>query len=100
MSILRGSRSRLCLLSANVPVAAAHAIEHNRFTAPAGRPRFRPEIKLYRLPSIATLRLQAGTRSWLVTAVHHAILPAAIAWIASYHAVSVALSFPGTPCVA
>src|SRR5437870_7243157 len=63
MSNLRGvccSAVRLSGLSRDVPIAAAHAVKHNRFAAPAGRLRFRPEIELNRLPSIAVLRLRPG----------------------------------------
>src|SRR6266567_1493804 len=96
MSILRGARCGAVRLSGfprDMSVAAAYTVKHNRFAAPAGRLRFRPEIELNRLPSIAVLRLKAEAGCWLVTAMHHAILATAIARDAVYHAVPVPLGF-------
>src|SRR2546428_12491276 len=96
MSVLRGARCsavRLSRLPRDMSVAAAYTVKHNRFAAPAGRLRFRPEIELDRLPSIARLRLKAKAGSWLVAAVHHAILATAVTRDAVHHPVSVPLRF-------
>src|SRR5881397_3555261 len=96
MSILRGVRCsavRLSGLPRNMPVAAAHAVKHNRLAAPPGRLRFRPKIEPNRLPSIAALRLEPEAGSWLVAAVHHAILATAVACDAIHNAISVPLRF-------
>src|SRR5215467_13119704 len=93
MSMLRGSRSSFGSLSAKMPIATAHTVEYHRFTTAAGWFRFRPEIELNCLPSIATLRLQAKTGGWLVTAVDHTILAAAVPRDAVHHPVSVPLGF-------
>src|SRR5439155_11584075 len=96
MSILRGVRCSAVLLSGfprEMPVAAADAVKHNCFAASAGGLWLPPEIKLNRLPSIATLRLQAKAGGRLVTAVHHAILATAVACDALHDAVSVPFRF-------
>src|SRR5437660_10859095 len=96
ISILRGvccSAVRLSGLPRDMPVAAAHAVKHNRLAAPTGRLRFRPEIELDRLPRIATLCLEAEAGGWLVTAMHHAILATAVTRNAAHHAIPVSLRF-------
>src|SRR6266480_6976569 len=88
MSILRRLRSRnFSVLTSFVAVSATHAVESESFAAAAGRFRFRSEIKLDRLPSIAALRLQTETGRRFVPAVHHAILTTRIARHAVNHAV-------------
>src|SRR5262249_8029117 len=88
-----GSTVRLSGLPSNMSVAAAYAVKHNRFAAPAGRLRFRPEIELDRLPRIAPPCLEAEAGGWLVTAIPHAILATAVTCDTVHHAVSVPFGF-------
>src|SRR5204863_8793245 len=96
MSILRGVRCSAVLLSGfprEMPVAAADAVKHNCFAASAGGLWLPPEIEPNRFPSIAALRLEPEAGSWLVAAVHHAILATAVACDAVHDAVFVPLGF-------
>src|SRR5207249_1952302 len=77
----------LSVFTGEMSVPDRDAIEGNGLAAASSRFRFRSEIKLYRLPGIAGLRLQTETRGRLITAVHHAIFATRIARHAVNHSV-------------
>src|SRR5207244_6337848 len=81
------------VLTSFVTVSATHTIESDSFTATSRRFRFRSEIKLDRLPSIAALRLQTEAGRRFIPAVHHAILATRVARHAVNHAVFLPLHF-------
>src|SRR4030095_4357948 len=74
-------------------VPGTHAVICENFAATAGRFRFPPKIELDRFPSVAALRLQTQSCSWLVTAMHHAVFTATVARHAIHDAVPVPLGF-------
>src|SRR4030095_15113116 len=71
-------------------VPGTHAVICENFAATAGRFRFRPKIELDRFPSVAALRLQTQSCSWLITAMHHAVFTTTVA----RHAIDDAVSVP------
>src|SRR5437870_4766344 len=60
-------------------VSATHAVESENFAAFASRFRFRPEIELDGLPSVAALGLQTEARGRFVTTMHHAVFAPTVA---------------------
>src|SRR6478672_3637100 len=81
-------------------VSRCDTVESNRFTAAPRRCRLGSEVKFDCFPSVAALGLQTKARRRLISAVHHAVLAAAVTRHTVDHSVIVPLHLLQHFCVA
>src|ERR1700730_1480539 len=74
-------------------VARGNTVVHRDFASPASRFGLRAKIKADILPCVAALRVPAKARSWLVSAMDHAVFATAVFDDTIYHAVLLPLHF-------